>query len=156
MKAKKHDILKSITKTVDGNQPTKDVEVLGITYTLKVYKPEAEDWVSANTGGSTLSSALINVKRPTVAAALNAINGVAIEEIFQLGDEIPASMREELIQRPKALREWRRDQILEFLREETDGYIVDKLYESYLEMLTVHRQTLGKIGNFSKETPTQT
>lgn len=151
MKAKKHPLLGQITGALSGRLPEEDVEVFDHTYRLRVLMPEAEDWVAMNTKGSTIASALFNVRKPTLACAITAIDGSPIESLFQPPDELES--REELMKEPRLLRDWRREQILDWLKEEVDSGVIDRLYAHYTALSTKHREALKELENFSKRTP---
>lgn len=143
---KKHPLLASL---IAGDLPEETVEVLGHTYVLKLLKPEGEDWASAHTEGSGLTAALMNIRKPTLAASLQSVDGIPVETLFQPGDEMDAKLKEALMNDAKFIRSWRREQIFEFLREDADNFLVDELYNVYSKMSRKHREALA---NFQKGT----
>lgn len=159
-KAKKHPLLGKITESLRGKSPEKVVEVLGHQYLLRLPLPEGMDWVASHTLGTTVSSALLNSRKPAVACALSGISDddgqmIPIEQLFQPGDDLDPLVREELFKDGRVLRDWRREQILEWLREEVDAYVVTALYAGYTQLESQHVETMKGLENFSKRTSTE-
>ena len=140
-------------------KPTTSVEVLGTTYHLELLKPEGEEWVSSRTEGDTLSGALLNMKLPTIAAALTHIDfgdgegRLPVEALFALGEGLDSNFIEYLQNNPKQMRSWRREQVLEWVREELDIFVVETVAEAYFTLLKGHKKKLGDMRPLSKGTP---
>lgn len=161
-KAKKHPLLANITAPLSGRLPETTAEVLGTKYRLRYLKPEAEDWVAINTPGTTVSAALLNSRKPTLAAAFVSITRanedgeeeeVPVEKLFELPSDMEPKIREAIISDPKLLRDWRREQVLEWLREEADVYVVDRLYDAYSTLIPKHKEVMQELSGFLKGTP---
>jgi hypothetical protein len=158
-KVKKHPLLGDITGAISERLPECTEEVAGVKYKMRRLKPEAEDWVASNTPGTTLSAAMLNIKKPTIAAALLSIDAggeegeLPVEKLFMLPDEMDLDIKEQIKGDPKLMRGWRREQVLEWLREEHDSYVVDRLYEAYLKLIPTHREAIKAIEDFLKRTP---
>lgn len=152
MKAKKNELLSQLASAMSGRLPSVDVNVLGTKYTLKLAASEADDWIAAQTSGMTLSAVSLNVKKPTVAVALAAINDIPVEQLFQLGDDIDANVKEQLNKDALAMRDWRRAAIMDWLKE-IDSYVVNNLYTAIMKMLDTHRESLTEAQNLSLRTP---
>ena len=151
-KAKKHQILADISGALSGKLPEITVEVLGHLYILRLLKPEGDDWVAANTVGSTFAAALMNSRNPIVAASLVSIDGLPVEQLFSPDETMDARMKETLMAESKLIREWRREQVLDWVREELDPYVVGMLYDGYQKLIPQHREAMQEVGNFSKRT----
>lgn len=152
---KRHPLLTQITSDLSGRRPRKPVEVLGHTYTLELLMPEAEDWVAANTSGMTIVAANLNTRKPTIACALTAIDDLQIEALFPFESD-DQKVREFMATNPNELRLWRRVQVLEWLKNDVDPYVVDELWNAYRKLQDEHYQEMKKLENFSKRTPLQT
>lgn len=158
-RAKKHSVLADITGAISSRIPECVEEVVGVKYKLRLLKPEADDWVANNTPGSTVSAALYNLRKPTVAAALVSIDTggeegeLHVEQLWQLPDDMDAAVKERIREDGKLLRDWRREQILEWLREEHDAFVIDQLYAAYARLIPKHRDALKGVEDFLKRTP---
>lgn len=158
MKAKLNPKLQELTDAMNGRLPSVEEPVLGATYKLELLKPEAEDWVNANTQGTTPAAMLFNSRAPTVAAALRSIDfgdgtgPQTIEQLFQPGPEVDPKVLEAMGKSPIFMTEWRREQILLWVRG-IDSYVVEQLNSAYTKMYREHKEALGKLENFSKRTP---
>lgn len=159
--AKKHPLLSTITAPLSGRLPETIVDVLGVKYRLRLLKPEAEDWVAMNTQGTTISAALLNLRKPTLAAALVSVSyraddgheeEIPVERLFELPADMEPKVREGLQTDAKLLRDWRREQILEWLREEVDTLVVSTLYDAYTAMLPKHKEVMKELSGFSTGT----
>jgi hypothetical protein len=155
MKAKRHPLLAELTNAVSGRLPEETIEVLGHAYTIKLAKPEADDWVAGQTEGSTISAALLNARKPTLAVTLVAIDQIPVEQLFQPGDDLDPEVKELLHRDAKRMRDWRRGEILEWLREEVDPFVIDTLYNAVTKLSTKHKEAMKEIENFQKRTPSQ-
>lgn len=149
VKAKRNPKLSEISAAVAGRQPKTEVEVLGHTYQLELLKPEAEDWVAQNTEGVTAVAAVMNSQKPTIAAALVGVDGIPVEELFQFPEGADDFWLEQMKENAKARREWRRGEILDWLKEESDPYVIDEIFKAYSRMSKEHREAL-KEANFTK------
>jgi hypothetical protein len=158
-KAKKHPILSGVTDAISGRLPEVVEEVLGVRYKLRLLKPEAEDWVANNTPGATVSAALLNSRKPTLAAALVSISRrtddldndwdeVPVESLFTPQDDMDPGFKDALARDPKLMREWRREQVLEWMREEQDVYVIDKLYDAYSKLIPRHKEAMQAVSGF--------
>lgn len=155
-KAKTHPLLASIRSSIDGKLPSTFAFIQDHKYSLQLLKPEGEEWVASNTVGTTPTAILMNVRKPTVAASLTAIDDIPVETLFQLPDSIDAATKERVLNNSDLLRDWRRSQVLDFVRNGLDGVIVEALYSAYVKMAEEHKQSLRELENLSKEEKTPT
>lgn len=153
MTSKRHPLLAEITSALNGNLPETSTTISGVTYKMRLLKPEAEDWASSKTSGDTITAAVLSTRKPTLAAALLSINNVPVEQLFQLPDSMDLKDRERVASDPMQMRYWRREEILSWLREEQDADVLDLLYAAYKDMADEHRKAIQSVENFSKRTP---
>lgn len=146
---KKHTLLSELS----GKLPETTIDVQGVRYTLRLLRPEGEDWVAMKTEGTTMTAVLGNSRNPTLAVSLTSINETPVEQLFQLPDDMDPKTKELLLSSPSDLREWRRTQVLEWIREEMDPFVVKALYEAYRELSKQHQESLKGISSFSNRTP---
>lgn len=162
-RSKKHPALSAVTGAISGSLPDTTVEVLGVKYRLRLLKPHQDDWVANNTPGATVSAALLNSRKPTIAAALVGLtpapseeapepSELPVEQLFQLPDDMDAETKEFLLRDAKAMRDWRQTQVLEWLCEEQDTYVIDKLYDAYSSLIPKHKEAMKEVEGFSKRT----
>lgn len=159
MKADLHPKLAGISAALHGRLPEVTEEILGTKYTLRLLKPEADDWVAARTDGATAAAVMLNARKPVIAAALTTIDigdgeGPAmVEQLFPLPKDMEPTVKEFLMQDTRALRDWRRGEILAWLKDGLDTYVIDRLFDVYTSMLLKHKKDLTALENFSKRTP---
>lgn len=154
-KSKTHPLLSEISTSFSGVQKEITVEFMGRSYVLRLGKPEAEEWIATQTTGTTLAAALANQRLPCVAASLASIDGHPVETLFQFPDDMETSTRELITRDGQALRTWRREAILTWLREEGNDVLVDALYDGYKNLLKERRSALSRIENLANGTPSQ-
>lgn len=149
-KAKRHQILRDMAAEMNGRHIQKDVVVEKWTFTVRTIKPVESDWVMAkaeNSYGDPAKLMMFQV-RPLIAASLVAINGVSVEQLFELPDEMSAAVKEALLRDDRALRSWRRDQVLEFIGEELQEEVLAPLWNaisSLKERQVAAEGALGKV-----------
>lgn len=153
MKAKRHALLAEITSALEGRLPEDRVEILGHKYLIRLLKPEGEDWAASRTDGSSLAASLLNARKPSVAAAIIAIDEVPVEKLFEPGADMELALREMLASNARALRDWRRSEVLEWLSEEMDPYVLETLYSAYSKMASKHREAMRGLENLAQRTP---
>jgi hypothetical protein len=162
-KAKKHPLLGQVTAALSGRLPETTVDIMGTRYKLRLLKPEAEDWVAMNTPGTTSSAALLNYRKPTLAAALVSIatfdeesgnwQEMPVEALFEIPSDMDVRAKEMLAQDPKMMRDWRRGEVLEWLREDLDTVVLDRMFDAYSKMVPLHKEAMKEVSGFSKGTP---
>jgi hypothetical protein len=153
MKAKRHPLLGDITQSLHGSSPSVEPTIFGHKYKLEVLRPEGEDWVTEQAEGGSLASFALSTQKPRIAAAIIAIDDVPLEALFTLPDELTGDAREELVSNPTRMRRWRREQMLAYLKEESDQQVVTQLHNAYVTLVGQHREVLQQLGNFPVTTP---
>jgi len=153
LKAKRNQLLSDISGAVLGQRTSKVVPVLGHDFTLLLPLPEGEDWVANHTPGTTITAALLNSRKPSLAVAIQAIDGVSVEQLFEFPDDMEPKEKKEILDNPELFKSWLRTQVLMWLSDEVDTVMVDQLHEAYSEMVRDHKKTMEAVPNFSKRTP---
>ena len=149
-KAKRHQILRDMAAEMNGRHIQKDVVVERWTFTIRTLKPVEQDWVMSkaeNSFGDPAKLMMFQV-RPLVAASLVAVNGVSVEELFALPDDMSADIKLALQRDEKAMRSWRLSQVLEFVGEELQEEIVAPLWNAITmlkERQVAAEGALGKV-----------
>lgn len=132
--------------------------MLGTTYTFRLLRPEADDWVTSHTQGQTPAAVMLNSRKPTIAAALVSIDfndgdgDIPVEKLFPLPDDMDAATKEAVMENEHLLRDWRREQVLAWLKD-FDSYVVQRIYEALSMLLDKHKKELTKLESFGKRTP---
>lgn len=153
-KTKRHQVLDAIAASLNNNLPTTTVRVLGHEYTLTVLKPEAEDWAAIRSVGGSAVAYSTTTMKPRLAAAITAIDGVPVEQLFELPSSMELNDREAIAASSRALRDWRREQLLDFLKESGDGVLVEDLFKAFADLTVKHRKDLREgVPDFSERTP---
>lgn len=139
-KITRHPLLSKASPTA---LPTMSVTVAGTKYQLRLLRPEGEAFVAVHMAGETPASAILTSVAPTIAAALVSMAGedgteVPVEQLFK---------PEQPIADVKVLRDWLREQVLDWLREDMDPTTVDALWGAYREMTREHQKTMAALGN---------
>lgn len=159
IKAKRHPKLEAHKAALQGRQPEVSPEILGCVYSLRYLLPEGDSWVAQKTSGNTYAAVLLNSRIPTLAASLTSVDygegdgPLPVEVLFQLPDDMDTALKEHYLQNSEILREWRRETVLDYLREEVDSYVIEKLYDAYTEMAKAHKELLKSTENLSKRIP---
>lgn len=152
LKAKRHRILQDLSAEVSGRRITDTVEVDGWEFKVRTLRPYEDDWVLINTppsGGDPAKLMMLRMK-PVVAASLVAIDGTAVEELFSLPEDMDALLKEQLLRDANALREWRLEQVLNFVREDMDDALVGPLWSGCMKLSERKRDAEGEVEKKSK------
>lgn len=148
MNSRKHELLFKVTSSLNDSVPEEAIEILGHSYILRVLKPEGEDWANQHTVGNTVAAVIYNGRLPQLAASLASIDGIPIEQLWTPDGE----MKEALLADVKALRDWRRLEIMSWLREECDSILINSLFEAFTGMNLKHKKALEGIESLSRRT----
>jgi hypothetical protein len=151
-RAKVHPLRAQIGQELRGCQSQEDFVVCGRTYTLRTLWPVEEEWADSLVDGSTIYQAGRNRRAPYVAAALVAVDGVPVQELFQLPDDTPDELRNLYLSAPDALVSWRRSEVFRWLKEEVQPPVLAELWGSYQVLEERRREALEKIGPLSTRT----
>jgi hypothetical protein len=155
-KAKRSALINTITAEIRGAQLRRTVTVSGRTYTLATLSPKEETWANTKVPGVTPIAVARNQKAPFSAVALRAIDGVPVEQHFQLPDasEMDPDLHAAIVADKELLEEWRKEQILEWLQLDSSSEIVAALFGLYSEMTLEREAALKVMRPFSKESST--
>lgn len=152
-KSKRHQVLQDIAKGLRGLALSDTADVGGHRYTMQVLSPEGEAWVTDHANGNTLATYAASTALPRLAAAITAIDDVLIEQLFVPGDDMPKEQREAwAAAAPTAQRDWRREELLTFLRDDFDTILIRELSEFYLRLDARHKEAVKDTGNLSTRT----
>ena len=152
-RAKEHPLLKQLTGELRGCAMSETFDVAGHKYTLRSLSPLEESWADGHVDGQNLYQAGRNRRAPYVAAALEAIDGVNVRELFALPETgIEPAVREVYLNNDMFLTDWRRGQVLRFVAEDLQPEVLMQLWNSYLELAGRREEALEKLGPLSKRT----
>lgn len=136
-----HAKLAALAADIHGRAPTTTLTHDGRTYVLELLKPEWDEWALANVLGSTASAILMNVRLPIIAAALRSIDGVPVEELIPTDPDLP----KDVASSHRVMTEWRKRQLLTWLRANVDSLWVEALYTAYDDMRRSYTANVSKM-----------
>jgi len=143
--AKQHNLLKDLAKEMHGRHLEETITVDGHTYTLRTVTPAEDDWVLNRTdssGGDAIKLAVLQSK-PKVAAALSAIDGHSVKELFTPPDDMPENIRAAMSEKDWA--EWRRDQVLDFIQDNMLPGVIGSLWNAVMTLEDRRDSAQGKV-----------
>ena len=149
-RAKAHPLLDSLGAQLTGTQTSDTFEVSGHKYTLRTLTPLEESWADGFVGGENLYQAGRNRRAPYVAAALEGVDGTSVRELFVLPENTPEDMRETYGKSPEAYADWRKREVLRWVREVMPPPVLGELWTAYQELEGRRTEALEKIGPLSK------
>lgn len=149
---KRHPLLQSISAELKGTRIAETVDVAGHKYQLQTLDSGDEDWVIARAGGGTMPEHFMGSITPRVAAALSSIDDVPVEQLFPVPEDLEPAIRERLVSNPEAIRAWRREQVLQFVREELPTTVVSALNRAYSVIDERRAEAIKSLAPFSKKT----
>lgn len=155
-KAKQHPVLAGLRDELRGLRVTKTFVVYGHEYTLGLLSPRDDDWISerAASAGNIFEYAT-KMAKPKIAAALTAIDGMPVAELFQLPDEpdMTAENRKLLEGNAELRADWLRVQVYNFVCDDMDALVIKELEGKYAELENEKQEALNKLGPLSKRIP---
>lgn len=137
-RAKRASKLNRLLHALSGQDLQETFEVFGTRYTLRTLSPEAERWAANHTQGSTPLQIGRNQMAPQVAAAIVAIDGDPVTDLFTLPDDADRELRALLKESHEALTDWLRREVLLFLTE--DGGQMDLIRELWGHLARMSEQ----------------
>lgn len=152
-KAKDHPLLQDMEAQFRGTQIKEAFPICGRTYELETLWPHEEFWADQYVTGGTLYQTGRNRRAPYIAAALRSIDGVPVQELFQLPADVPEDMRAAYMQDPKLVDRWRKEELLRRIQDPEHPIVaapvLDQLWLSYQALLKRREEALEKIGPLS-------
>lgn len=153
--AKRHALLDIIGKELAGAHHEKVFEVLGHKYAMRTLDPQEESWADSYVRGDNFYQTARNRRAPYVAAAIQAIDGVAVETLFTFPDTASDLEAKLFSSSPEYRRAWHREQVLTWLVDrDKHGPFVQHLYQSYLEIDGQRTEALENLDPLLKTTRT--
>ena len=132
--AKRHAILQDLAKEMNGRHLEETVTADGHEFKIRTLTPAEDDWVLSRTessGGDPIKLAVLQAK-PKVAAALVAIDGIQMRDLFQTPEDMPEAVS--LSMEEKDWTEWRRDQALEFIQNDMLPGAIGKIWNTVMTL----------------------
>jgi len=150
--AEEHPLLKDLQVQMDGTQIRDTTTICGHAYTMETLWPHEEAWADGYVNGLNFYQAGRSRRLPYVVAALRALDGVSVADLFKLPASTPKDMREQYEKTPALLDAWRRDQLFQRLAGERPLLapdVVSELWAFYQKLEERRRASLEKIGPLS-------
>mgnify|MGYP003626094689 CR=1 FL=1 len=151
--AKQHNLLRDLAKEMNGRHLEETVTIDNHTYTVRTVTPGEDDWVLSRTdasGGDPIKLAVLQSK-PKVAAALSAIDGRSVKELFTPPDDMPENIRAAMTEKDWA--EWRRDQVLDFIQDNMLPGVIGGLWNAVMTLEDRRDTAQGKVKEKIQEDP---
>jgi hypothetical protein len=156
-RAKLHPVAASLSRELRGLRSSKTFEVYGHKYELGLLAPKDEDWISEKAAsiGNNVFEFAAKTGKPRITAALMAIDGIPVGELFLLPDEpdMKAETKKFLEGNKESYNEWLRNEVHEYVCNDLDSAVITQLERHYSTLEDEKREALSKIGPFSTRTP---
>ena len=155
-RAKAHPMRTKLAEQMQGAQVTDTFTIAGNKYTLRTLWPYEENWADARVVGVNIYQNGRSRRPAYVAASIVAVNGVSVDEMYQLPDSASKELRETFEKDKAAYDDWRRQQIFLDMTSTTDPVfappVVSELWQCYLVLEARRNELLEKIGPLSART----
>lgn len=152
--AKRHRLLDIIDNELQGAHHSKTYEVLGHSYTLRTLDPDDEAWADGNVTGDNFYQTARNRRIPYIAAAIVAIDGTSVEQLFLPPTDMPEIERRLYDESSAYKKVWLREQALTWLRDvHKHGPYVQELYGHVLDLESERGEALRKLDPLRAKTP---
>lgn len=143
---KKHDILNQIEGDLEGLDRTVVVQLGAHKFKLRMLSRSEETRARGIVDAENIFTAFADSNVPQLAYATQAINDVAVEELFTPDTE------EDTESCNRDPRRWRAMQLAEWYGKQPT-IMVEKLWLEYLQLKDKVAKSLEELENFSKTTP---
>jgi len=146
-RAKRHSVLDDLKKDLSKGFIEQEVTVLNTKFKLRSLNEDAESWADGYVRSNS-PLAMVNTRRaPRLAAAIQSINDVPIDQLFMYPNDMPDGVKQALNENPIAKCYWLREQMLYFLSEDAGRSFVNELYDTLAKMDESRDKSLEKIPN---------
>jgi hypothetical protein len=146
-------MLRDLEVQMGGAQIRDTVETCGHKYTLETLWPWEESWADGYVNGINFYQTGRNRRTPYIAAALRAIDGVSVSELFKLPANTPQEMLDTFEKQPDLLAAWRRDAVFQRIsgpQPLLSPPVLAEIWIFYQELEERRNASLEKIGPLSK------
>lgn len=152
--AKRHPLLAAIEGELRGAHVSGVFDIMGHKYHLHSLSPQEETWASEQVHGDSDYSAAVAIRAPVLAAALDAVDDVAVAELFPF-DQESESVRKVLSEDEALAKAWRRTAVLGWLTStDMHGSLLRELYAKYTELDRARQEALIKLDPLARKTTT--
>lgn len=152
IRANRSSKIKDLGDLLKGQHLTADVEVAGITWTLRTLSPR--DMFEADALVSEVSQvqAARSLNRARVSFAISLIDGQPLSAHFKVPDAGLSEDDKKMLEDPDNLRIWTHTELYRFLMEDGQDELFTVLLEAYQNLLKRKTESIGAIPGFSKRT----
>jgi hypothetical protein len=132
--AKRNPVLLKLHEQLNGMKLDKSISVAGTDFYMTTLTSDESVWADSHTNMNTEISFLSSQRVPRLAASIKRINGKPVEELFEFPDDMSEEDRKYHSQNQYRKRYWVMSQMLSFLSEQSDPFIMD-LWEHYATLI---------------------
>lgn len=133
-KAKRHSILDNLKSELLRGFLKREYMVANHKFSLSTLNDEEETWADAYMRPTNMMATISSRKAPRLACAIKAIDDVDVERLFTYPDDMPKDIKASMEDNPIQKKFWIRDQVFNFLSEETNRSFVNELFEKFNEL----------------------
>ncbi len=127
--AKRNPVLENLRRDLSKGFLDETVEISGHKYKLTTLTEDEETWADTYTRTNSPASMFSSRRAPRLAASIKELDGVLVQDLFLLPDDMPESVKKRYNENPIDKRYWVRDQMLMFLLEDGNRKYITDLYE---------------------------
>jgi hypothetical protein len=153
-RAKRARIIQDITTQLRGTHLQDSFEHYGHTYTLSTLEPMEEGWAEEQVVGVNAFQFGKAVRAPRLAAALRAVDGTPVKDLFEMPTEMDPNIRGLITGSKEATEAWLRSEINLWIQEDWQPELITALYDNYLALGQRRAQSLEHLRPTPPTTPT--
>jgi len=149
--AQRHKVLDDIATQLHGTEISEVVEVTGHKYTLKTLTSDEEIWADSYMNMSSPAAAVSSMRAPRLAASIQNIDGINVEEMFEFSKDADKADVEYHTQSQYRMRYWAMNQLMIWLSDRPK-VLVDELWVSYVKLVERRNKSWDELKNSSART----
>ena len=146
-RAKRHPALEALRKDLAKGLLEEEVSVNGHKFKITTLNEDEETWADAYMRTGSPAAMLSSRRAPRLAAAIKAINGISVEELFNFPDDMPKVLKDRLNDNAIEKKFWIRDQVLMFLAEDGNRPFISELYSGLTRLDEKRDEAIKAIPN---------
>ena len=152
IRANRSNKIKDLGELLKGQHLSSEVEVAGVTWTLRTLSPR--DMFEADALVSEVSQvqAARSMNRARLSFAISLIDGQPLSAHFKVPETGLSEDEKKMLENPDNLRIWTHTELYRFLMEDGQDELFSVLLAAYQDLLKRKTESIAAIPGFSKRT----
>jgi hypothetical protein len=148
LKAVPNSILNTLKSDLNKGEVEEEFDMLGHKWKVRVLDADARSWAFQFVNDNNVIAYGESLKAPQLAAALQAVDGIPVDELFQYPEDMKKEDKDLLSSNPLKKKYWVRNQLMLWIVENLDPTITNQVHKRYVKLAERRDAALGALPNF--------